>query len=374
MPLELSRRDARRVAVRAQLLAADRPTEALDVVRHLTCLQMDLTAHVAPNADLVLWGRLGDRYATDDLDRLLDERALVEVAGFLRPAEDVALYRAEMALWPGREPLTEWERELEGWVALNHACHEDILTRLRAEGPLPAHEIPDTCAVPWRSSGWTHHKNVQRMLDLLERRGEVAVSSRENRVRNWDLAERAYPEVATVPVEEAAAERDRRRLTALGIARARVTIPPGEPNHVGAAGVEAVVEGVRGRWRVDPALLDGPFRRRTALLSPLDRLLVDRKRMAELFEFDYQLEMYKPAASRRWGYFALPVLHGDRLVGKVDATTDQDRGVLRVDAVHWDETPAGAQRDGVARELRSLARMTGVEPGGDGFDRLTSSG
>lgn len=364
MPVELSRRDARRVAVRAQLLRTPRPADALEVVRQLTCLQMDLTAHVAPNADLVLWSRLGDGYSPAVLDRLLEERQLVEVAGFLRPAEDVALYLAEMAQWPGREPLREWQRELEGWVAANHACHDDILTRLRSEGPLPARDIPDTCAVPWRSSGWTNSKNVQRMLELLEQRGEVAVSSRENRERHWDLAPRVYPEVEVVPFDEAAAERDRRRLAALGIARSRAAETPNEPNHVGSAGVEAVVRGVRGTWRVDVALLDRPFRGRTALLSPLDRLVVDRRRMAELFEFDYQLEMYKPAATRRWGYFALPVLHGDRLVGKVDATTDLGRGLLRVDAVHWDDKPSAALCEGVRRELRSLAGMIGVEPVG----------
>ena len=97
-----------------------------------------------------------------------------------------------------------------------------------------------------------------------------------------------------------------------------------------------------------------------ALLSPLDRLVADRKRVHELFEFDYQLEMYKAKAIRKWGYWALPVLHGDRLVGKVDATADRDRGVLRVDAVHWDDrTPAAA--DGVERELRGLARWLGLE-------------
>jgi uncharacterized protein YcaQ len=72
--------------------------------------------------------------------------------------------------------------------------------------------------------------------------------------------------------------------------------------------------------------------------------------------------MYTPAASRRWGYFALPVLHGDRLVGKVDATTDLDAGVLRVDAVHWDVTPTPAMERGAHRELASLSRMIGVEP------------
>lgn len=362
MVLELSRRDARRVAVRGQLLTASRPTDALEVIRALGLVQMDLTAAVAPNADLVLWSRLGRSYAPADLDDLLEARAVVEVQGMLRPAEDVALHRAEWAAWPGPGPLREWQVSLRDWLAANHACREDVLQRLRAEGPLPARELPDTCAVPWRSSGWTHHKNVQRLLDLLEARGEVAVSSRENRERVWDLAERIHPDVAAVPLEEALAERDRRRLAALGIARPRATQTQVEPNHVGTAGVEAVVEGVRGTWRVDPALLDEPFRGRTALLSPLDRLVFDRRRLLELFEFDYRLEMYTPAAARRWGYFALPVLHGDRLVGKVDATTDLDAGVLRVDAVHWDVEPTRAMEEGVRRELASLAGMIGVEP------------
>ncbi|WP_299447418.1 DNA glycosylase AlkZ-like family protein [uncultured Phycicoccus sp.] len=357
----LSPRDARRVAVRAQLLGRSRPTDALATVRHLTLLQMDLTAYVAPNADLVLWSRLGSGYAPQVLDDLLESRALVEVQGMLRPAEDVALFRAEMDAWPGPGPLTDWQESLEHWVEANRACRDDILTRLRSEGPLPARELPDTCVVPWRSSGWTNSKNVQKLLDLMEARGEVAVSSRENRERNWDLAERVYPAVEALPVAEARIERDRRRLVALGIARATATQPPGEPNHVGAAGEEAVVDGVRGTWRVDPALLDVAAEGRTALLSPLDRLVFDRKRISEVFGFDYTLEMYKPAASRRWGYFALPVLHGDRLVGKVDAQSDLDAGLLRVHAVHWDDEPSGAMRDGVERELRSLAAMVGVD-------------
>jgi uncharacterized protein YcaQ len=361
MALELSRRDARRVAVQAQLLTLPRPDDIVATVRHLTMVQMDLTAHVAPNADLVLWSRLGRGYSPARLDALLDSRSLVEVGTRIVAGEDLALYRAGFAAWPGPEPRREWQDGLARWVEANHACHADILQTLRSEGPLPARELPDTCAVPWRSSGWTHHKNVVRMLDQMEARGEVAVSSRERGERVWDLAERVYPDGPTMPLEEAEDERDRRRLTALGIARARATEHPLEPNHVGAAGVEATVVGLRGRWRVDPVLLDTPFRGRTAVLSPLDRLLVDRTRMTQLFDFDYQLEMYKPAAKRRWGYFALPVLHGDRLVGKVDATTDHAHAVLRVDAVHWDVEPSPAQREGVRRELRSLARLVGGE-------------
>jgi len=85
-----------------------------------------------------------------------------------------------------------------------------------------------------------------------------------------------------------------------------------------------VVEGVKGIWRVDPSQLGRPFSGRAALLSAFDRLIHDRKRAVELFEFDYQLEMYKPAAKRRWGYFALPIVYGDRLVGKSVAISQMD--------------------------------------------------
>jgi uncharacterized protein YcaQ len=119
-----------------------------------------------------------------------------------------------------------------------------------------------------------------------------------------------------------------------------------------------VVDGVRGRWRVDVDQLEAleePFEGRTALLSPLDRLVYDRKRLAEVFEFDYQLEMYKPAAKRRWGYWALPILHGDRFVGKADLTSDLDRGVLRVNAIHEDEPFTRKVRSAVDGELQDLA-------------------
>ena len=135
---------------------------------------------------------------------------------------------------------------------------------------------------------------------------------------------------------QARAELHARRLASLGVARAKGPHTPGESLDVGEAGEPAVIEGVRGTWRVDPAQLGQPFRGRAALLSPLDRLVVDRKRIAEIFEFDYQLEMYKPASQRRWGYYALPILYGDRLVGKLDATADQRAGVLRVHAIHED--------------------------------------
>ena len=95
-------------------------------------------------------------------------------------------------------------------------------------------------------------------------------------------------------------------------------------------------------------------------MSPFDRLVHDRKRTVELFGFDYQLEMYKPAAKRRWGYFALPILYGDRLVGKLDATADRKAGVLRVDAVHQDVPFTAAMTRDVDAEIRALADWLGL--------------
>ena len=157
-----------------------------------------------------------------------------------------------------------------------------------------------------------------------------------------------------------------RRLSSLGIARQKTTAVPVEPWDVGDAGEPAVVEGVKGEWRVDPAALGGGgFKGRTALLSPFDRLIHDRTRALELFDFEYTLEMYKPAAKRRWGYYALPVLHGDRLVGKVDAAADRKASVLRVNAIHEDVTFTPAMTKGVQAELQDLASWLGlgaVEP------------
>ncbi|MGI5239876.1 DNA glycosylase AlkZ-like family protein [Dactylosporangium sp. CA-139066] len=357
----LSRTDARRLAVRAQLLDAYRPSGMFDVVRRLTFLQNDPTAAVAPNADLVLWSRLGSGYSPAQLRDAVDEQALLELRGLIRPPEDLALYRAEMAEWPGRPPLRDWQEGVQGWVEANNGCRLDILARLRADGPLPARELPDTCVIPWRSSGWTNDRNVQRMIDFLVQRGEVAAAGGRGAHRLWDLAERVYPD-DVVPYEDAVRIRDERRLRSLGIARARAAENPVEPLDVRSAGEPAVVEGVKGEWRVDPELLDRTFTGRAALLSPLDRLVYDRKRMTELFEYDYQLEMYKPAAKRRWGYWALPILYGDRLVGKLDATADRKAGVLRVDAIHQDVPFSKAMTAAVRHEINDLADWLNLTP------------
>jgi hypothetical protein len=353
---QLSRTEARRIAVRAQLLDGNRPDDLLDLLRRLTLLQSDATDAVAPSADLVAWSRLGSGYRPAELTEGLRDGTFIELRGMIRPGEDIALYRAEMAQWPGSGEVPGWRQAQDDWVKVNDDFRQDVLDRLDHEGPLTSRELPDTCLVPWTSSGWNNHRNVSMMIEFLEQRGEVAVAGRRGRDRLWDLASRVYPDNAAVPLAEALRIRSERRLRSLGIVRARAAETQVEPLDVGEVGEPAVIEGIRGRWRVDPEFLGQPLRGRAALLSPLDRLVFDRKRMVELFEFDYQLEMYKPAAKRRWGYYALPILYGDRLVGKLDATAHRNAGVLRVDAIHQDVPFSKTMAAAVRREITELAR------------------
>ena len=346
----LTKAQARRIAVRAQLLDAPRPTDLLAVVQRLTLLQIDPTAAIAPSADLVAWSRLGSAYRPADLRLALEQdRTLFELDALIRPTGDLGLYLAGAADRPSYDRSRAWLRD-------NDRFRREILDLLRSSGPLTSRDIPDTCVVPWASSGWTNNRNVTQMLEFLITRGEVAVSGRIGRERLWDLAERVYPDDVVVPsVEEADRAKNERRLASLGIARQKGRAMPMEPIHVGDAGEPAVVEGTTGEWRVDPAALGGDFEGRTALLSPFDRLVHDRARTQELFDFEYTLEMYKPAAKRRWGYFALPVLHHDRLIGKVDATADHKASVLRVHAIHQDVRFTRAITKAVNAELEDLA-------------------
>jgi len=320
------------------------------MVERLAMLQLDPTAAIAPSADLVAWSRLGSSYRPADLKQALEQdRTLFELNAVVRPMRDLGLY-----LTAG----TEWSPYLKqrDWLRDNDRFRHDILDRLRNSGSLTSRDIPDTSAVPWPSSGWTNNRNVTQMLEFLMMRGEVAIAGRVRRERVWDLAERVYPSgVEVAAAVDAARRKDQRRLASLGIARRKTTKVPVEPYEVGEAGEPAEVEGVKGEWRVDPAALSDDFEGRTALLSPFDRLIHDRLRALELFDFEYTLEMYKPAANRRWGYYALPILHEDRLIGKLDAVADRKASVLRINAIHEDVRFNRAMRTAVRAEIDNLA-------------------
>src|SRR6202453_5217552 len=203
---ELSRTDARRIAIRAQLLDTTRPVDGsrpgdlLGVVRHLTLLQIDPTAAIAPSADLVAWSHLGAAYSPTDLTAALQSRTLLEHRAIIRPSEDIALFRAAMATWD--EPKSgepSWRQEYREWVHANDACRRDVLDRLGSAGPLRSRDLPDTCKVPWQSTGWTHNRNVTQLLEFMVSRGEVAIAGRKGNDRLWDLTERVYPDAPVIP-------------------------------------------------------------------------------------------------------------------------------------------------------------------------------
>lgn len=356
--LTLDRQQARRIAVRAQLLDAWRPASLVSMVDHLTLVQIDPTTAIVRSADLVAWSRLGDAYDPSDLVFALEtERSLTEHVTFVRAMDDIGIHLSIADEWIHASTST--------WIDANPRYRERVLAQLRTEGPTTASALPHDAEVPYASTGWDDDKNAQRMLEVLCLRGEVAVAGREGRSRLWDLAERVYPADLLRPEpDDARRLRNEKRLASLGIARTKPLRSPAEPSPIGEIGVEVEVAGVPGTWRVDAdalAAAEEDFEGRCALLSPFDRLVYDRDRALDLFDFDYVLEIYKPAAQRRWGYFALPILVGDRLVGKLDAKVDRKAGVLRVHDIHedfpWDPTTG----DAVEAEVHALADWLGVE-------------
>jgi uncharacterized protein len=108
-----------------------------------------------------VWSRRGSAYSSEELEIARDQRILLELGGVIRPAEDLAPYRADMANWPGLGELTPWQRIKGEWVAANDAFRRELLARLDEAGPLQAAELPDTCVKPWRSTGWNDTRTTR---------------------------------------------------------------------------------------------------------------------------------------------------------------------------------------------------------------------
>ena len=322
----VSRDEARRIAVRSQLLDGS-ATSILDTVRRIGFLQIDPISTVAPPQQLVLWSRLG-QYDVAELERLLwDERKLFEWNAYIRPIEDLPLIRARMRRRTGKYV---WERRGTEFLQTNAAYMRYVLKELERRGPLLSRELDDDSVRTWKSHGWYGTRNTSVLLDILHGRGVVAIVGRRNGQRLWDLAERWYPETETVSLREADRQLAEARFRALGV---RLT-PKG--------------------WEAHPDATDGPVPDRVTFLSPFDRLIHDRDRAEALFDFRYRLEMYVPKTRREYGYYVLPILVGDRIVGRVEPRFDRRTKSLEVLGA-WGNTSR------VDEALASLAAWLGAE-------------
>ncbi len=400
--LEISQRAARRIVIDAQLLGAERNTPdrrgILATVDQLLWLQLDPTSVVARSHLLVLWSRLG-QYDSGDVARLIyKDQRLFEWRAFVFPTRHLPFYRLAMRSTSTRYTNRRWRVE---WMRKNQPLRRTVLSRLRREGPLATSAFDGREAVSWHSTGWTNDRNASQMLEFLSAEGRVLVAGRAGQERLWDLTERCVPAKALVSsatptrlIRDATV----RALRALGVATAK-QISEMLPGAVREQVLKAIASLVRsgefvparvvtddgtlkGSWYVRAAdaeripALERIWRGRTTLLSPFDTLIRDRARAEALFGMRYRIEIYVPPAKRQYGYFAMPILHNDELIARVDPRVDRERDAFVVNAVHLEP---GVKRDrvtgrAVARALDDLARFTGVSrvrtPAGVGLPGL----
>jgi uncharacterized protein YcaQ len=310
-------------------------------------LQIDSISVVARSPYLVLWSRIGD-YDPTSLDELLAEAALFEwwshAACFI-PMEAYPAYRRMML-----EANLPWRRRTSEWLAQHGELVQRLLAQMRETGPVRSSDFarPDG----EKAGGWWSWKDEKLALELLLTRGDVMIARREGFQRVYDLREHVLPDwddSRTPLPDEAERLLVLSAVRALGVGRSdwvrsfywHLRLPlRAVSRHLAALHAEghleaATVEGWTLPGYVHPANLavTAKVPSRTTLLSPFDPLCRDRALALELFGFDYRIECYTPAAKRRYGYFSLPILHNDALVGRLDAKAHRQAAVFEVKAL-----------------------------------------
>lgn len=371
------------MAVRCQLLSGPRPPATpegiFEVARQLGSLQVDPISVVQRTHLLVPYSRIGP-YDTSAMSELCwtDKRLFTfwAHAASLVPTEQYPIHRVLMRRFS--RGLSPWSSRLKEWVAANPKLKRHVLLELRRRGPLRTREFIDHSREGYVSGGWNEGRNVDRMLDYLWTTGTAAVAGRDALFRVWDLAERWLP--GWTP-REVIREREATRrsveiaLRALGVAtpqQIKLHFTRGRYWQLGDVLASLVRKGrvvpVRisddgHRWRGDWYALPEvehtaaePWEPRTALLSPFDNLICDRDRTKRLFGFDYTMEIYVPKPKRRYGYYVLPVLRGDTLVGRIDPAMDRKSGTLRIEGAWIEPGWDGSEiADAVGNTIKDLA-------------------
>jgi uncharacterized protein len=372
--ITVSTEAVRRLAVSAQgytgryRRADDTAVEA--EIRRLSCIQLDSISAVERSHRLALTSRVGD-YPRETVSRLLAQGRIFEYwahEACLLPIESWPLFRPAM------------ENGGRGWYGAVAETHphlaEEILAEIRERGPLASRQFEGAAG-----GGMWNWKPAKAMLERLWNHGDLVISGRQGFQRVYDLADRVIPRAqleAPVPNEH---ERLRTLAEQAVLARGALT-EAGIREHwrlrggalrVRPAVDELVAEGRLRRLRVDDggadvlvgpgAELDLPAPTAAVLLSPFDNLLWDRPFARRILGFDHLIEVYKPAPQRQYGYYVLPFLRGDRIVGRADLKSERKEGRLVVRAFHRESgvRPSGALDDALDRALERLARTIGLE-------------
>jgi uncharacterized protein YcaQ len=298
------------------------------------------------------------------------DRAMFEYWAHIVPMSDLPLHRISMR----RYPHGEWKRHryVRDWLVANEAFVRYAMRELRLHGPLRTRDFENRAAEGWETGGWNDEgQNAAMLLDILWSQGKVMIVGRDGQQRVWDLASRWLPTVRARPRASMGADLVERQVRARGITRLdRLGFlfdgsMPGRDAAIERLQRTGVlvplrIESYPGRWYTHRDLLDTSFRGRSVALSPFDDLISNRTRTERLFDMHYRIEIYVPKATR-WGYFVLPVLREDRLVGRIDPAWDRDENVLRINA--WEMQPGteAADRDAVHEAIDELARWLRVD-------------
>ena len=382
-PRDLSRSEARRIALAAQGFARPRPdvvgTRQLNLaLTRMATLQIDSVNVFARSHYLPLFSRLG-AYDPALLDRLLFSRggryteSWAHMASFI-PTADWGLFafRHEAA----RE---RYLRRDAAWFGEYGGVVDEVRAQLAARGPLRPAQIDHAARVGGRGPWWDWDV-VKRALEYLFLFGEVAIAGRRGFERRYGLTAHVIPEPARAPVprDEAIRELVGRAAAACGVAtatdladywriadRAAVLQAVGELVDLGTLR-PVTVEGWESAGRPAKAWLhrNAALPRRVdaaAVLTPFDPLVWFRDRAQRLFDFDYRIEIYTPAHKRRFGYYSLPVLIGDDVVGRVDLKADRPGSTLLVQSAWWEHGRPADAAERLAAELRQAAHWQGLQ-------------